>query len=109
MIRILLGIIAALVLVAGVQTWRLDRSDKALASAREQIARWRDFADLSTKAADEAAEACSARVAEARRSTQRIETIVERPVDLDSQGCPVRSLVRADVLRDALQPAPAKP
>lgn len=109
MTRILLGIIAALVLVAGVQTWRLDRSDKALASARAQITRWRDFADLSAKAADDAAEACSARVAEARRSTQRIETVLERPIVLDPNGCPSRQLLPADVLRDALQPAPAKP
>ena len=48
------------------------------------------------------ARACDARVAEARRATSAIHTIVTREVPRDAANCPVRELVPADQLRDLL-------
>lgn len=52
--------------------------------------------------------ACDARVAQARRSTLAIQSLVSKEVPRDPQGCPVRQLVDPRELRDALHPpAPA--
>lgn len=56
-------------------------------------------------AAGEAARACDARVAAARRSARAIETIVTKEVARDANGCPARGLVPGERLRDALVPA----
>lgn len=57
-------------------------------------------------AVSEAALACDARVAEARRSQRVIRSIVEKPVPSDpGTHCPVPDRVSADELRNALQPA----
>lgn len=56
-------------------------------------------------ALDEASKACSARVARARASAAAIRTIVTKEVPHDAQGCPVRELVDAGELRNALRPA----
>lgn len=45
---------------------------------------------------------CSIRVAEARRSAKAIRVLVDRPVKLDANQCPVREVVSADDLRSAL-------
>lgn len=55
-------------------------------------------------AVDDAARRCDARVAEARRSAAAIRDLLEEEPERDSEGCPVRELVPADRLRDALQP-----
>lgn len=106
MIRLLLAGLAAAMLVAGLQTWRIDRL-KREAAVRETEARaaevWRVQARDDAQAA---ADRCLDRIASALLSAQRIETIIERPVHVDPQGCPVRELVDADQLRDALQPRP---
>lgn len=109
MTRILAGLALALFLIAGFQSWRLDRVKGELATANEALAKWEGYEERSSDAATVAAESCTARVAEARRSTQRIETVIERPYAVDPQGCPVRAVIGADELRDALQPAPSKP
>lgn len=51
------------------------------------------------------ARACTARVAEARRSALAIRSITRQETPRDPQGCPVRQLVPSDRLRDALQPS----
>lgn len=56
-------------------------------------------------AVNEATQACDVRVVEARRAASAIRTIVKKEPTRDSQGCPVRELVPADRLREALQPA----
>lgn len=47
---------------------------------------------------------CDARVKQARASAKVVREIVNAPVKLDAGGCPVRGVVGADRLRDALQP-----
>jgi len=95
-----LGLAALLV----VQTWRIDRlkvENAALKAEAEAADIWRvEARDDAQRAADR----CIDQVATARLSAQRIETIIERPVHVDPEGCAVRELVPADQLRDALQP-----
>jgi hypothetical protein len=50
---------------------------------------------------------CDARVKLARASAVTIRRIVDVPVKSDPVGCPVRGVVDAGSLRDALQPAAA--
>lgn len=45
---------------------------------------------------------CNLRVAEARKSALAIKRIVERPVKVDANQCPVRETVSADDLKAAL-------
>lgn len=47
---------------------------------------------------------CDARVANARKSARAVKRILDVPVKLDTNNCPVRSTVGADLLRDALHP-----
>lgn len=108
MIRYLLIGSAVLGLLSAVQTYRIDRLKQELAVASRYLG--------EVKAALEAAETvaqndvntvledCEVRVAEARRSARRIETIIERPYAVDSGGCAVRDLVPSSELRQALQP-----
>jgi hypothetical protein len=56
-------------------------------------------------AADALSQQCTARVAEARRAGAAIHTITHQDPPTNAQGCPIRQLVPADSLRDALQPA----
>lgn len=56
-------------------------------------------------AVDEEAKACDGRVAEARRSSSAIRAITRKEPTRDEADCPVRELVPAGSLRDALQPA----
>lgn len=103
MMRPLLAGLGLAALLA-VQTWRIDRlkTEAAVLRTEARVAEvWRVQArdDAQT-----AADRCLDRVATARLSAQRIETIIERPVHVDPQGCAVRELVAADQLRDALQP-----
>jgi hypothetical protein len=112
-----LGLIAA-ALIAGViatQTLRLNHTKSDLSAARASLAasesrlkaseslRASEYA-VATKAASEAETACSLRVAQALKTSVRIRTIVQKPVNLDATNCPLRPIVPAGELRDALQP-----
>lgn len=106
MMRVLFAALATALVLVGVQTWRIDRlkveAAVLMAEARAADVWWAQARDDAQTAADR----CLDRVASARLSAQRIETIIERPVHVDPQGCAVRELVPADRLRDALQPRP---
>lgn len=54
------------------------------------------------QAVGDLATACDARVASARRSAAAIQSIVTREVRYDESRCPVRAVVGAGELRDAL-------
>lgn len=76
--------------------WRKSFRESEELRAREGVA--------ARKSLAEAAGACAARVAAARKSAAAIRSIVTQEVPRDPQGCPVRGIVRADRLRDALAP-----
>lgn len=102
--RILAGGLGVALAAAAVQTWRIDRlraENAALQAAAEAAEVWRVQARDD---AERSASRCIDQIATARLSAQRIETIIERPVHVDPQGCTRRELVPADQLRDALQP-----
>lgn len=111
MTRALLAALALALVLSGVQTWRIDRLKGDLTRARIEIAALQEFKRVAVDDAQTQADQCQARVNDARRSAQRIETIVERPYAVDPAGCPVRSTLDADSLRQALQPdaATSKP
>lgn len=50
--------------------------------------------------------ACESRIATARRSAAAISTLTRKEPSRDPQGCPVRQLLDARQLRDALRPPP---
>jgi hypothetical protein len=107
-VRILAGGLAVAVAVAGLQTWRIDRLKLEAAILRTEARAAEVWRVQARDDAQVSADRCLDWVATARLSAQRIETLIERPVHVDPQGCPVRELVPADQLRDALQPrAPA--
>ena len=58
--------------------------------------------DEAVHAADDASKACDARIATARRSAAAIQSIVTKEVRYDENRCPVRAVVGAGELRDAL-------
>lgn len=105
MIRVLLALLAVALLLAGVQTWRVERLKPQLAEARAAIAEWEGYREAAQTSADDAAKACDARVADARRSAQRIASLMELPHATDPAGCPVRSLLPDDLLREAVSPS----
>lgn len=104
MIRALLAALALALLFAGVQTYRIERIKPQLHDARQALKEWEGYQKGAQESADEAAKQCQARVDDARRSAQRIQTIIERPVHVDPQGCAVRELVPSGELRDAISP-----
>lgn len=57
------------------------------------------------QALEDAGRQCRIRITEARRSAAAIRDIITKEPDLDAKGCPSRSVVGADRLRDALQPS----
>ncbi len=108
MIRILAALLAVALLATGVQTFRADRLKAALVIANAELKQLREYRDAAKADAQIQADQCLSRVNEARKSARRIETIIERPIHVDPQGCAVRELVPSGELRDALQPtAPA--
>lgn len=108
--RYLAGGLAGAVLLLGLQTWRVDRLKADLSEARTEIAGLKAFKEIAVEDAQEQADQCLARVKAARASAQRIETILERPVYVDQNGCPVRDSIGSDELRQALQaPGPDTP
>lgn len=107
MIRALLAALAVAAVMAGVQTWRIDRLKSELTQAKSQAVALAQRLDDAATFAQTADDRCTAQVAAARQSARAIERIIERPVHVDPQGCPIRELVPADELRDALQPGVA--
>lgn len=60
-------------------------------------------------AVDDDAKACETRVAEARRSAQALKTLLAKETKIDpATHCPVRMLLPASGLQDALQPSAAR-
>ncbi len=106
MTRMLLAACGVFALLAGLQTWRVERVKSDLVIAQRDLKTANklaaDLADIGQADAQTQSEQCIDRVAQARRSAQRIESIIERPVYVDPQGCAVRRIVPADELRDAL-------
>lgn len=108
MTRYLLAGCAALALIAGLQSWRLERVKTELHDANQLIESYRVAFKAAKDDAQITADQCLARVNEARASARRIETIIEREVPNDANGCPLRPLLSGDELRQTLQPnAPA--
>ncbi|MFA6043602.1 MAG: hypothetical protein WC718_01345 [Phycisphaerales bacterium] len=60
------------------------------------------------KAVADMQDQCAARVKAARTSAKLIKEITHAPVKTDASGCPMRAIVGADRLRDALQPRPGR-
>lgn len=107
--RILAGATVGLALFAGIQTVRVERMKPELHDAKQLNETYRK-AFVAVKAdAQATADQCQARVDEARASARRIETIIERPVPNDANGCPLRPLLSGDELRQTLQPDAAPP
>lgn len=104
MIRALLAGCAVLALLAGVQSWRLERVKTELHDATQLIESYRVAFKAAKDDAQTTATQCQARVDEARASARRIETIIEREVPRDPNGCPYRPLLSGDELRQTLQP-----
>lgn len=106
MTRYLLAGAAVLALLLGLQTWRIDRVKADNARLKAEVAALTAFKAAAYDDAQTQADLCKARVEAARLSARRIETLIERPVHVDPEGCAVRQLVPADELRNALQPTP---
>ena len=108
-------IVVALVLGAfGIQGARLAHAKTDLTAARASLAAANDRVKVSealraseyakaTSALSEAEKACSARVHAAIKSGAKIHALVTRPTVLGKDNCPVRQLLNAGELRDALQ------
>lgn len=108
MTRYLLIGMAVLGLASGIQSIRVSRLKTELVVAQRDLKTANDLAtelaNVGQADAENQAEKCKVRVAQARRSAQRIETVIERPIHVDPEGCAVRSIVGANELRDALTP-----
>lgn len=113
----IVGIICALVLgVITVQSLRLAHAKHDLSDARSalksasadvQLSEQRRAVEHAGAVQDASAAdaACAARVAQAHRSADRIRTLVEKPHATDPKTrCPVRAMLSARELRDAIHP-----
>jgi hypothetical protein len=80
----------------------LEWGRREQARANEEQARRAKESDQATAAQTKADQACDARVAAARRSATAIAKLMEPTDEKDAAGCPVRRLLDADSLRDAL-------
>lgn len=108
-------VLALVAAVVGLQTLRLAHAKADLAHARVVAEQARAVVALSedrrkaehadaVRGLEQAEGACQARVAEAHRAAQAIRTLVEKPHAMDPNGCPVRRLLDAGELRDAIRP-----
>lgn len=104
MTKYLIAALALALVLSGVQTWRVDRLKAETVRQKIEIATLTEFKALAITDAQAQADQCQARVDDARLSARRIETIIERPIHVDPQGCAVRELIPSDELRDAIQP-----
>jgi hypothetical protein len=116
------GLIAAALAFAGVQTLRLKASDASLHASRLETARetararaWeasyrqadalrREEQGRALRAVSEAGAQCDARVSAARKSANAIQTIIQKVPTYDPNGCPTRERIPSSLLNDALRP-----
>jgi len=109
---ILIAILAGLLKVERARAERLKVELRAMeqtakgfkASFREAEARRATEATQARQAMSEAQASCTARIDKARKAGAAISSIINKPVKYDAAHCPVRSLVDADSLRDAISP-----
>lgn len=78
------------------------KAEKAAFAESERLRRTEN--SRAVEALNEAGQVCSVRVARARASAVAIHAIVTKEPRRDPQGCPLRELVPARELRDALTP-----
>lgn len=84
--------------------WKAYGEAEAAAFRQSEALRARERSQ-AVSALNDAGKACSARVARARASAAAIHTLVAKEPPRDPQGCPLRALVDAGELRDAIDPA----
>jgi len=102
------GFVIVLLGALGVQSIRVDGLKDDLREARRELEVLREAREAAVADAQSQADLCAARVAEARRSTRAIQSLLNKDVVHDEAGCPVAGLLDAGELRQALQPdAPA--
>jgi len=92
------------VAMAGANEWKRHALGW-MASYRLSESRRASEVQTSQDAASVLLRQCAVQVAQARRSARAIETIVTTEPTYDASRCPVRQLVPADRLREALQPS----
>lgn len=103
----LVGVVA-LVLFAGVQTWRIGELKDDIADQKAEIAKFNGYQTRAEADAQRQDDLCADRVRDARQSARAIERVIERPIHVDPEGCAVRELLSADELRGAIQPRAAR-
>lgn len=81
--------------------WKINADGWHASFTKSETFRKSDQADAIRSVEAETA-ACSVRVAEARKSAEAIKRIVNKPVKVDANQCPVRETVSADDLKAAL-------
>jgi hypothetical protein len=86
------------------QGWRAYGTAEAAAFRQSESLRRREQAQAAA-ALSYAGKLCVDRVRRARASAAAVAAIVSKEPLHDPQGCPVRELVPADSLRDAISPA----
>lgn len=104
MTRALAAIIAVLSLALAIQSVRVDRLKSDLSEARQEVAMLHEAREAAVADAEQQADECTARVAEARRATRAIQSLLSQEVAHDEAGCPDPRLLRGGELRDTLQP-----
>lgn len=106
------GFVAVLSLALVIQSVRVDRLKADMSDARQQITALHEAREAAVADAEQQADECTARVAEARRATRAIQSLLTQEVAHDEAGCPDPRLLRGGELRATLQPgapAPAEP
>lgn len=103
MIRALGIALAVAALLLSIQTFRTERLKADIRQANAEISELRQARQAAIKDAQTQQEQCAARVAEARRSSQAINDLIEAPHETDANGC-ATGVIGADELRNALQP-----
>ncbi|MFN8993368.1 MAG: hypothetical protein ACK5X3_06870 [Pseudomonadota bacterium] len=102
------AVLVSLTALLGIQSIRVDGLKDDLREARRELEVLREAREAAVADAQSQAGLCAARVAEARRSTRAIQSLLNKDVVHDEAGCPVAGLLDAGELRQALQPdAPA--
>lgn len=119
---VMAGGAAVLVAVVAILSWRLDHAKADLSASRATATAWRKSAEAwrASRDASEAVRrletatdrqtvndallACDARVGRARASGEAVQSLIAKEPSRDAQGCPIRELVPADLLRRAIDP-----
>lgn len=94
-----------------IQSIRVERLKADLRDARQEVTALHEAREAAVTDAEQQAEECTARVAEARRSARAISTLLNQEIKHDEAGCPRPRVLDAGELRQALQPdaSPAEP